>query len=670
MASNEALIPSPGAPFKNEKVGLDFSVRAFVFYLVVKSVEGMRPLDRFLEAAIHTGHKVTARTDKSATLQCGNLLHPDKHPSVSISEAADGRVLMNCHSRNCSLSDIIQGYGLEMKDLFPEHILRPDIEVRRLNQPRREVTEYDYQDAEGNLSYQVMREEPKNFKQRRPNGRGGWINNLQGIERIPFNLPELIQAVKRDRWILIVEGEKDVLALKGHGLAATCNSGGAGKWEANFAQYFSNAKVCILPDNDEAGRDHALKVAQSLLNIAREVHILQLPNIPQKGDVSDWFDRRGSVTELKELVNCSPSFAQWKESQLSVRGPHIVTQRLGEIETEQIEWLVEPWLPKGELCLLTGAPGVGKSLLAAAMVACVSKGVSHEWGTTNGFSRVLIIDAENAKGSILAPRLRTVGSDLVLVEILDRVTNNGESRPWSFPADTGLLRDYVTKNQIGLVVIDTLSSVSDGVRSNQEAEVRKALRPLTEMCHDTGVTVLALRHMRKGGSSNPVEAGIGSIGYTAATRHELVLAQHPDNDGHIVLAVIKSNLGEKPPAIEFRIKSREVEGNKVALLAYVGQSSALDHELTGPTDPERRTMAKEVRDWLIDFLSDGEVAATVIESEAAKIGFSKITLRRAKVGFVDVKKHGYQGISMWSLKDSAKGAHPTKADKPSEVEHL
>jgi hypothetical protein len=62
----------------------------------------------------------------------------------------------------------------------------------------------------------------------------------------------------------------------------------------------------ILPDNDEAGRNHAQNVASSLWRNAEVINIIELPNLPPKGDVSDWLEAGGSLEALLRLVDSSP----------------------------------------------------------------------------------------------------------------------------------------------------------------------------------------------------------------------------------------------------------------------------------------------------------------------------------------------------------------------------
>ncbi len=116
---------------------------------------------------------------------------------------------------------------------------------------RRVVAEYDYHDRYGTLLFQCVRFKPKGFKQRCPNGKGGWIWNLHNVSLVPYRLPELVEA----EVVFIVEGEKDADNLVNIGFTATCSPMGAGNWRPEFSGYFNvGQSVVILPDNDELGR--------------------------------------------------------------------------------------------------------------------------------------------------------------------------------------------------------------------------------------------------------------------------------------------------------------------------------------------------------------------------------------------------------------------------------
>lgn len=163
---------------------------------------------------------------------------------------------------------------------------------------------YDYRNAAGTLVFQVVRYRPKDFRQRRPDGKDGWVYNMQGVKPVPYRLPAVLSA----NTVFIVEGEKDVDALTRIGLTATCNAMGAGKWTSEHASYLRGKQVRIIPDNDDAGRKHAMTVARSLEGIAAEVKVVNLPNLPHKGDVSDWLANGGTKEELLRIVD---AFSEW-----------------------------------------------------------------------------------------------------------------------------------------------------------------------------------------------------------------------------------------------------------------------------------------------------------------------------------------------------------------------
>ena len=167
------------------------------------------------------------------------------------------------------------------------------------------VGEYDYKDEDGKLLFQVVRLFPKEFRQRRPDGASGWIWKLGSTRRVLYRLPELL-AARPDETVFVVEGEKDVERLLGLDLVATTNPQGAGKWRDEYATPLHGHRVAILPDNDDAGRKHGHQVARSVEGVAAEVKVLDLPDLQERGDVSDWLAADGDVEKLNRLVADEP----------------------------------------------------------------------------------------------------------------------------------------------------------------------------------------------------------------------------------------------------------------------------------------------------------------------------------------------------------------------------
>jgi hypothetical protein len=215
------------------------------------------------------------------------------------------------------------------------------------------VTRYPYFDEVDELLYEVIRFDPKDFRQRRPDGQGAWVWGLAAgsyerrqagsdwyrvdekkpvagerhqfgeTRRVLYRLPELVEAVAHEKPVFIVEGEKDVEMLRHHGIAATTNLGGAEKWRPEYNKHLRGADVVIVPDNDEGGRRHARAVAGSLQGTAVRIRVIELPGLPEKGDVSDWFVGGGSVEQFWHLVEQTHRIGALSYQHLTPRRPPV-----------------------------------------------------------------------------------------------------------------------------------------------------------------------------------------------------------------------------------------------------------------------------------------------------------------------------------------------------------
>lgn len=223
--------------------------------------------------------------------------HDDHHASLSVSLGDDGRVLVHCHA-GCQPADVCKSIGLRLRDLFPSNGNGHD--------PGNIVATYDYRDADGNLLFQLVRFEGKQFRQRRPNVVGGWTWKLGRTPRVLYRLRELL-AADPSEWVFIVEGEKDVDRLVSQGLAATCNPGGAKKWKTlSDDSALNDRRIILVPDKDEAGWDHVNDVGSRLYGRVSELRILELSGGGK--DVSDWFDVGGTKAGLLNLAESAPAW--------------------------------------------------------------------------------------------------------------------------------------------------------------------------------------------------------------------------------------------------------------------------------------------------------------------------------------------------------------------------
>jgi putative DNA primase/helicase len=205
--------------------------------------------------------------------------HEDNNPSLAICEK-DGKVLLHCHA-GCSQQDVVD--ALKARGIWnSEH-----------NQPERRITaEYSYTDEDGKLLYQVVRYDPKDFRQRRPDGHGGWIWK-KGERQVLYHLPGVIEAPI----LFVVEGEKDAEAMRDHGFVATTWAGGAKvPWLPEFTETLRGREVILIPDNDKPGWERASIIARALLHKVARLRVFDLPDGIK--DISDWFEAGHSECQL------------------------------------------------------------------------------------------------------------------------------------------------------------------------------------------------------------------------------------------------------------------------------------------------------------------------------------------------------------------------------------
>lgn len=249
--------------------------------------------------------------------------HDDRNASLAVSIGDKGQTLIHCHAGCNTNNEVLPALGLKWEELFT-----PESNGLQPAKPKKPfgkiVKAYDYRDERGQLLFQVLRLDPKgDFPQRQPDGKGGWIWKLNGVRRVLYRLSELLASNPKP--IFIAEGEKDVDRLTSMGFVATTNPGGASKslnkskWQESYNPSLAGRSVVILPDNDEAGRNHAQQVARSLNGTAQAIKILELPDLPEKGDVSDWLDAGGTREKLIELVKSAPTWTPPKDGNKTTR---------------------------------------------------------------------------------------------------------------------------------------------------------------------------------------------------------------------------------------------------------------------------------------------------------------------------------------------------------------
>jgi AAA domain/Homeodomain-like domain len=366
------------------------------------------------------------------------------------------------------------------------------------------VASYDYRSENGELLFQTLRFFPKDFRQRRPNGKGEWIWNLQGTRRVLYRLPELLAAKNADpkRPVFVVEGEKDADALQRGGATATCNPMGAGKWRDEYAEFLRGFEVvAVIADKDEPGRAHAQQVAASVAAVVKQVKVIEFPGERVK-DASDFIAAGGALQEIYDIAAATPDFADADNCASEGRLKPLTLSELFDLEIKAREMMLDPILPEKGLVMVYAYRGIGKTHVALGIAYAVASGGTFLRWKAPKPRRVLLIDGEmpaaalrDRLAGIVASAQQEAALDAMRVIAGDLIEEGGIGN-LADPAVQAELDKYL--DGVDLLILDNLSSLTAVIRDNDQESWTTIQQWLLRL-RRRGISVLLVHHAGKAG---------------------------------------------------------------------------------------------------------------------------------------------------------------------------
>ena len=521
--------------------------------------------------------------------------HTTPKGHLVLRDAAD-KALMTCHgNRGHTYQDFCDYLGFE--SLMYDNNSEPRI-----------VATYDYTDPSGKLLYQVVRYEPKTFKQRRKDGNGNWVLNVKGVKPELYHLPDVLEAVRNGQIIYICEGEKDCDNLAELGLTATTNSGGAEKWQSELSEALADASVIVIPDRDAPGKRHAQKVAHSLNDKAKSIKVVELPDRDghKVKDASDWLAAGGTMEELERLVSVARPY----------REGDIALVCMATIKAETVKWLWWPYIPLAKLILLEGDPGIGKSWVSLAIATAVSLGKGLLGTEAVESVTVLLASAEDGLGDTIRPRLDAMDADVTKIHAVKGTLDFGND-------GLSILEDYIEQVRPALVIVDPLVAyIGATVDIHRANETRAVMAKLADIAERHGCAILAIRHLTKGGTLKPIYRGLGSIDLAAACRSILMAGCDPEEPQKRGIIHIKSNLAPTGTAIGYELRGDGFH--------WTGESDLTWQKILSAEDTGDKSALDEAMEFLKEELAHEPVDASQVWKDARDTGLSEKTVKRAK----------------------------------------
>lgn len=332
-----------------------------------------------------------------------------------------------------------------------------------------------------------------------------------------------------------------------------------------------------------------------------------------------------------------------------------------DVKREEIDFLWYPYLARGEVTILEGDPGLGKSYLAQMVAGSIAVGKrlpSHRKGMGKAQGPVLYFDMENSRGTVTKPRLEDNG-------FIDMDNYYQVEEGFSIDDDDAMDEIYEHMEQIrpAVVVFDTLNAYIGRADTHNASEARQAFGRFYELARDFKCAVLVIRHLTKG-SGSAMYRGQGSIAFSGTARVVMSVGVDPADTDIRVIAVTKINYAPQPPALSYTIIGTKKDSSK---FEWGGFSDLTAQEVMDAASEARASGSKgesmqEAMEFLENTITGVELEESKLYRMAEKRSVSRKTLDRA-VTKMDVTKKKKKGVTFWSLPEREDDAEEKSSRK-------
>jgi putative DNA primase/helicase len=352
-----------------------------------------------------------------------------------------------------------------------------------------------------------------------------------------------------------------------------------------------------------------------------------------------------SPTEAEE-----PAHIRDEQAAIGVAGPArngnpaatVNLVRASDLRPEPIRWLWPGWLARGKMHIIGGQPGAGKTTLAMAMAAIVTRGERWPDGSHSPLGNVVIWSGEDDPADTLIPRLIASGVDRTRIHFVADTTEGNEQRPFDPAKDMPALSSKIEKiGGAALIIVDPVVNAVAG-DSHKNTETRRALQPLVDLAAAANAALLGVTHLSKGTAGRePIERITGSIAFGALARVVMIAGKEGEKEdgspSRRFLARAKSNIGPDEGGFAYELQQGPMPGNNriIASFAVFGEAiegTARDMLAAAETESsEDKGAFGEAEDFLQEQLAEGRsVQTTELRAAATAHAIAWRTVERAK----------------------------------------
>ena len=348
----------------------------------------------------------------------------------------------------------------------------------------------------------------------------------------------------------------------------------------------------------------------------------------------------------------------------------IVSCKASSITLRATDWLWPGKIPLGEICVIQGDPGLGKSQITASLAAIITTG--GQWPVTREQCKVgsvIILSAEDSMAKTIVPRLAAAGADLERVTILQAIKHEHGTRGFSLLADMLALDTLLGEEDNPMaVIVDPISAYQDtvgmGVKqhdSHKNTDVRSLLRPVSELVDRRNVTMILINHLTKG-TGRAITRGQGNMAFVAGPRAVWQVSKDKDDPRKRLFLPVKNNLADdsEETGLSFGVEAIDLGTDAQGKPIRTSRIMWNDERVTITADEaagydsltqDERGSVADAEEFLRDALGHGPAKVKDVERLAKLSGHSSATLGRAKRAMqVKSVREGFGPSAIWYWK--------------------
>ena len=311
---------------------------------------------------------------------------------------------------------------------------------------------------------------------------------------------------------------------------------------------------------------------------------------------------------------------------------------------KEIEWLWQPYIVKGNLNIIMGDGGVGKSYLITWLVSAISKGAKIPFSMEYfKLGKSILQNSEDDPDDTILPRLQKNDVDV------SKIGAFNEEKEFLEVQQIKRLEDRIKEFKPEIVILDPIQSFVGDINNNSQTEVKKALKPLKQLARKYNCAILMVMHLNKNNSAKASQRANGSSEYITSSRSAILVTENPENTSERLFIPVKSNLMKESEknTLSFKIS----DNGKIEWLENKGKINADDVLNSFETQDVLQSIAKG---FIIGALSRGDILATDLKNLVLNNGISEkmYNITKAKLNKEDIiDSYQKEKRYYWTLKE-------------------